>query len=814
MAVARPSFQVAGPASASTTKEKGDESEDPDDSTSKAKATPLMLNTGAASMVVASGSAGGADEDGGESGGTKGEALMASGGLQATTAGAPPTADLINNLALSRAHLNRTFHRIQPVLGRFLGQEPVPRSKIDAGIPVAPDDEPGDGDVFEAASGDGRYYMPRYDLADRSGTEVDVQLRQTDDGGELTVGLRRELPFEDASEMEALDHDLELLLRYDAAGTLKERTFQDYRFSEAGDRVTATLIVTGGGALAELYDVLQSSGDSPQLIARRPVTLAVPTDERPQEVKELRKELKETEAEKRTARREERTLQQQIRSARTLGTAGAMVGAGQKARRRARKLEKRRSQIVDRVEELEAEQEEQEERLDELEGREYYEVGERPMEMVVDEPFSFPADLAYIFPDISPGGGPEGPRPHDLNGYTYYQDRAEPELFRYLPDEFRLTRRPEPPYEPAVSVNFLHPDDGGGDTRVDVSYFATPWVDMKRLARAREQLAEHVPEDRGPIFEPIVASESPTYRLYLPGGGEDGPFTERPGASVHLRDGIEDVVRMSLEDFRTVYSSLMGGQSQVFRGEVLIDLGGDRRHRIPFNSRMRDLTGEVFTYEEEREEGRDRFDVTLTNAVESPVAVSRLEARLVRRGSREERPATVQRVQGPGGEESLPMEVPAGAELRLRATFEEAPPGDGALDPVFDYDVRTLSDPDAIWSAIVDPSVEPTRTRKVTVKVPSTEIFASSSDGEPDVNVILVDFVDTPTVAELTPDQPENTVTLQLPARDYVVSGATGQALEEGYRYRIRVIQGGERKETEVMSASRSLLFVVDEDLP
>lgn len=455
---------------------------------------------------------------------------------------------------------------------------------------------------------------------------------------------------------------------------------------------------------------------------------------------------------------------------------------------------------------------ENEKKLDQLQGKDYVRVTNRTFDQAIDPvPFSFPSNLEYMFPNLSGGETESGWIHHAVNGHSYYQDAADRTKFKYLPDAFRLARRPKPPYRPALRVQML-PAEDGGEPDVELTYLAVPYVDMERLDADRADLRSELPPDADePEFKPLVATKKPAFRVSLP--GSEG-FTERPEASVHLRDGIDDRVRMSLKDFRTVYQSMMSDQSRLFHGEVLVDIA-DNTEQVDFVSDLQHLVGEVFTYDEIFDAEAGQFEARLTNTVESPLTVEAIGARVVRAGRRRAgRPATVDVLKAPGGATQLPVEIAPDETLALDVRPDELPPGDGKPDVVFDYEVKQKPDPEAIWDAIVDPTVKPTYERAVEVKTLKSIFDGGGDDGTPAIAYILVEFEQGRTV-ELSPETVEQTVALSFPVRDFVVSGPSGGVLDADYAFTVRVIYAdGSEASSAKQTSNQELLTITNRYLP
>lgn len=431
-------------------------------------------------------------------------------------------------------------------------------------------------------------------------------------------------------------------------------------------------------------------------------------------------------------------------------------------------------------------------------------------------PFTFPADLhGYIFGDIAPSSSPASQLIRwqvEWKGqfHSYYQETSRRYLFLYLPDSFKLARRPERPHVPFLSVHF-DSDDGTLDkTRATMSFAATPFVDGDRLRAAAEELAGKVDGPlpsgiTGPTFQPALAgADRLKFRLALPGGS--GLFQPRDSAQINLKLGIVDAVILSVTEFRSVFDAMMGsGGAVLMRGEIEVGLGGGDipSEKIPFSPRFDDLNGPIFDSTEEPDPPTGGVRVTLTNGIESPVRISRLAAQLRVQGTSTS--AEIRNL-------SLPVDRLAASE---GVTMVVAPvqrlEGAHPVRAAFDFDgVTVLPDREAIWTAVLDPTTAQLP-QTITVKT-LPELFAPPSDGSPALAEIDVELkvgaVTVPTVA-LTAAQPEGQATLPFPIGDFVL----GRANAGEFEYRVTAIRTDAPHEGPWKKKSGDRLWVLAQDV-
>jgi hypothetical protein len=229
-------------------------------------------------------------------------------------------------------------------------------------------------------------------------------------------------------------------------------------------------------------------------------------------------------------------------------------------------------------------------------------------------------------------------RPVEFGGRThhYYQDEARPYLFRYLPDAFKITRKPVAPHTPNLLVRFSVQGEALADVRASVEYMAAPVVEVARLQHASGQLAPHLPSTlpagvSAPVFEPLVVSnpDDLTLVLNLPRAtGSGNQPLRRTGVVANLTDPFADeLADLPMSAFQTVFDALFGKSAVAFSGGVEIKPEGKRvGATVPFVARLGDLDGPVFA--DSTATGADgAIELQLRNATESPLVLKSLPAR-------------------------------------------------------------------------------------------------------------------------------------------------------------------------------------------
>ncbi len=208
--------------------------------------------------------------------------------------------------------------------------------------------------------------------------------------------------------------------------------------------------------------------------------------------------------------------------------------------------------------------------LSKRDGSDTYEVVPAEGHSVVNFHFD-PSDHEYIYAPEQTDQG-HALRQVEWKGafHQYYQRVDTPHIFRYLPDNFQLARRPGSPAFPQMRATYHITDDNLENIQVSFNYVAKPSTDPARIAAASEALKAFLPSFLpngvdSPILEPWVATtDSLRYFLRLPGGD----FQERNQVAISLSDGIDDTVTLSLTAFQTLLEALVSPVNTLFQGRI------------------------------------------------------------------------------------------------------------------------------------------------------------------------------------------------------------------------------------------------------
>jgi hypothetical protein len=433
--------------------------------------------------------------------------------------------------------------------------------------------------------------------------------------------------------------------------------------------------------------------------------------------------------------------------------------------------------------------------------------------------FLNPQANRYIFDGDTPtGAGGPGLIPRLTN---YWQDAADPRLFYFLPDEFRLVRRPGSPYYPLMSVRVGAGAQSADTVSMTLEFAATPFVDMARLDSARMDLAKFVATSAGgPTlatgdvaldvstlsttaeqlrFEPLMVQRARLFLALPRAGVAGGGLVERPDAQIDVGTALFCAETMSLADFQAVYDALFGGSITLMRGEVRVELGGDLRHTIPLLARFDRMNGDMIDLRIEADADPQARKVTMVNAIESAVEINRVTAEF--RSATRAIAADVT-----GLAESAATRIEPGASLALRIVARTPLPPDEAFEPALRLvDASVKPEPGQVWQAILDPTTSADLSRTVRVKG-FAAMFDPPADRPGDAAVaVVVEFADG-TAVELGPGKLEAEARISQPIADLVLRRG-GAAT---YRYRCRVIRrSGQVVSPQWIDDSIDLLFPV-----
>ena len=325
--------------------------------------------------------------------------------------------------------------------------------------------------------------------------------------------------------------------------------------------------------------------------------------------------------------------------------------------------------------------------------------------------------------------------------HHYYQDEASPYIFYYLPDCFKVTRHPDPPFVPQMLVKFRSDDGSLDKMRASLEYVAAPIVNNDRLQDARRSLQTHLPYSLLPglsdvIFQPLVIDDVSqlTLSLALPRQNEGAPRQNRPGVVSKLSNPFQDeLAGITLPDFQDLFDALFGKSAVVFMGDVQVAPSGNRPgETIPFVARLTDLSGRILE-EFETPAGDGSVQVRLRNSIESPVTLRSIPVQVL--AGTQSLPAHIGTLTKGGAATQFPVRLAPGEELNLAVVPDQPLPAGSVPGAMFGLDdIVVEPDSAAVWNAILDASVPAEYQRSISVMAfaewfaPDTELLAIAVD--------------------------------------------------------------------------------------
>jgi hypothetical protein len=688
----------------------------------------------------------------------------------------------------------------------------VPRDKITGPLSQVP--EPTDETLFEdAAKPEAKFYLPRYRVAEQAVSgkaQFRIKLDQQAQGGTLTIFLER-FPApqleQAARQAKEIPHSIAVkLVARIPMGTSQiqqELVFQE--IIREGELLKAVLRLEQLAQLTQVYQILTEASFAASLIVQRSARVAVPVPASSSaEIQQLTAQIQKLQQEINDLNKQVTALEARKRQLEKLGAANPT------ARRMLQALQIQLNKLTAQRTAKATELRQKRLQLAALRRQKLFRVTPRLMDWAVaPSPFVFAKDLhRYIFGNVVP---PEGAKIGFVlrqvawkeRSHTYYQESLEPHRFHFLPDSFKVARRPETPHYPMLAVRFPNPDAAEDTMPVTLEYVAKPYFDPERLRAAAQEMKRKLPElagsDRLIEFEPLLCDTTHLF-LTLP-RGEAGPQREeRKTATINLRTGILDAITLPMRDFQGLFDALFGDSAVVFQGEVVIEIDageGIPAEKVPVICRLADLVGDIFEVDVEQDLPSSGVRATLRNAIESLVEVRGLEAVLTRGN-----------IEVDGILSGLPREAPAtirpGEVLTCQVTPATALGGSGEVTVLFDFDqVFVQPDAEAVWAAVVDQTRLPEFARTIKVKT-IKQTFESKPDQPSDpVVAAVVDFERGDTV-ELNAERLQADAKVRLSLVDYILRRLdTGQ-----YRYAVTVIRAsGQSRDSEWRTDRTGILF-------
>jgi hypothetical protein len=268
-----------------------------------------------------------------------------------------------------------------------------------------------------------------------------------------------------------------------------------------------------------------------------------------------------------------------------------------------------------------------------------------------------------------------------------------------------------------------------------VDFVVRPWTNVARLLAAADWLKRnHLPAGAArtePELRPLPAVKT-ALELWMP--GPTGPvLTRQPEMAIDLANGFIHSFTLPERDLALVRAAACSDDvNAFFTGKVLVETGLAAPEPVEVKVRFADTLGAVLLVRQEPAAADGSIAVKVQNAIESPLQIAALPAR-VRDGEGREVAAGVEGISPPvtlAPTEEIAITVRPAGEV-----------GGGAHEVVLDLSgVKILADPPAIQEVIRDDSVPEQPLREVTVTT-FPELLGDPAE-ETSILLITVEFKD------------------------------------------------------------------------
>jgi hypothetical protein len=271
---------------------------------------------------------------------------------------------------------------------------------------------------------------------------------------------------------------------------------------------------------------------------------------------------------------------------------------------------------------------------------------------------------------------------------------------------------------------------------------------------------------------------------------------ERAGVSLVLQGSLKDTLVMKLPDFQLLFDAMHRNTASLFLGRVEIDVPGENTEVIPFSARMTELEGKLFVYVA-YVNADGGVNVSLANAIESPLRIDALSATMSRDGQTAN--ASIQGL-------ALPVAgLLPGAAVQMTVTPAAPLGGSGTPEVALNEDaVTVMPDPAAILDSILDRSTL-NYYRTITVKAVAN-LFEPPADPQmPRLVAIMIEFEGGGT-AELTASTLEMAVRVDYPIDDVILR----RSISTAYRYTVTVVRsdGSQERDQQPRQGTASTFYV------
>lgn len=390
-----------------------------------------------------------------------------------------------------------------------------------------------------------------------------------------------------------------------------------------------------------------------------------------------------------------------------------------------------------------------------------------------------------------------GDRPH-----SYYYSHGDPEVVFYLPDAFKLARRPEKPRIPMMSVGFDSPDGDPTTSTATVGFSAAAVVRQDRLWAASQTIAQTQGFDLSRLrMQPLLADSSGlSLSITLP--GKAGRKIELLDATIDLRTALNAFFKLPMDDFQSIFSKLHSTTPLLFTGTVEVKTKREDQpaELVPLVVSMTDLFGDIIEVETGKT-GPETYYARISNIIESPLTITDMAGVLPQQDGYHIELFHNQR---------LPVTLlpEASVACALRPRYR---PRDHTYPPqIHIRQMFAQPDPEAIWAAICESD---SSYYERTLTVVTDESMFSPAEGAPTIKALLVHIQTaaggSSTTAVLQLDALKTQVTITSPISDVVLRKGDPSS----YRYQVRAIVGDTKIDGPWKTETSDYLWITRGDL-
>jgi hypothetical protein len=192
--------------------------------------------------------------------------------------------------------------------------------------------------------------------------------------------------------------------------------------------------------------------------------------------------------------------------------------------------------------------------------------------------------------------------------YNYYQDNQHSNRVFFLPDSFKISKRPDG-NSSASLLQFQTSDGTIEKMSATFRFFAEPVAEYARIENAREQIGQQIGANPETISMQDAQNVSTQLTLYLPtDDGNASRPTVQENAQINFRNGIiNELSNMPFKAFQSLWDAIFNTapEQPIFTGWVSVSIqNGKFEERINFDGRL-DPNQKADYYYSILEEGTD-----------------------------------------------------------------------------------------------------------------------------------------------------------------------------------------------------------------